>query len=65
MSHRGNPGAHHHGETEQRRIREAALGKTIEGLFAATEPPSTERNLDAHDNAKPVVPHDGDTAPER
>jgi hypothetical protein len=58
-------GRHHHSEAEERRIREAALDKTIEESFPASDPASTDPNPDAHDAVEPVVPHDGDTDSER
>jgi hypothetical protein len=57
-----NAGAHHHSEAEERRIREAALDKTIEASFPASDPPSTNPNPDAHDAVEQVVPDDADTA---
>jgi hypothetical protein len=40
---------HHHSEAEERRIREAALDKTIQASFPASDPPSTDPNPDQHD----------------
>jgi hypothetical protein len=40
---------HHHSPAEERRIREAALDKTIEASFPASDPPSTDPNPDQHD----------------
>jgi len=40
---------HDHTPAEERRIREAALDKTIEGSFPASDPLSTDPNPDQHD----------------
>lgn len=64
MKQRSNAGAHHHGEAEERRNREAALDRTIEASFPASDPPSTDPNPDAHDAVEQVVADDGDTASE-
>lgn len=37
---------HHHTPEEERRIREAALDKTIEDTFPASDPPSSLPNPD-------------------
>jgi hypothetical protein len=58
-------GAHHHSEAEERRIREAALDRTIEESFPASDPPSTDPNPDAHDALEDVAPTDDDTAADR
>jgi len=65
MTHRPNAGARDHGEAEERRHREAALDRTIEDSFPASDPPSTDPNPDAHDVVEQVVPDDGDTRSER
>jgi len=49
---------HQHNEEEERRIREAALDRTIEGSFPASDPPSTDPNPDAHDAVENPVPAD-------
>lgn len=41
-----NPDRHDHTEEEERRIREAALDKTLEDTFPASDPPSTDPNPD-------------------
>jgi hypothetical protein len=64
MKPRADAGAHHPSEAEERRIREAALDKTIEASFPASDPPSTDPNPDAHDAIEQVVSDDGDTASE-
>jgi hypothetical protein len=48
--------AHDHTPEEERRIREAALDRTIEGSFPASDPPSTDPNPDDHDAVRPVKP---------
>jgi hypothetical protein len=60
MTQRSNDGAADHGE-EERRHREAALDRTIEESFPASDPPSSDPNPDAHDAVEQVVPDDGDT----
>ena len=40
--------AHQHTPEEERRIREAALDKTIESSFPASDPPSSIPNPDDH-----------------
>lgn len=64
MEQRSNVRIHHHSEAEERRIREAALDKTIEASFPASDPPSTDPNPDAHDAVEQVVPDDAQTASE-
>ena len=39
---------HQHTRDEERRIREAALDRTIEGSFPASDPPSSNPNPDDH-----------------
>lgn len=58
MRRRLDAGAHHHSEAEERRIRDAALDKTIEASFPASDPPSTDPNPDADDAVEPVVARD-------
>jgi hypothetical protein len=65
MIHRSNAGAGDHADAEERRHREAALDRTIEESFPASDPPSTDPNPDAHDAVEQVVPGDGDTRSER
>lgn len=65
MKQRVPVGAHQDSEAEERRHREAALDKTIEASFPASDPPSSDPNPDAHDAVEQVVPDDGDTASER
>lgn len=65
MKPRSNAGVHHHDEAEERRHREAALDRTIEESFPASDPPSTDPNPDAHDAVERVVPGDEDTRSER
>jgi hypothetical protein len=65
MKPRTDVDAHRHGEAEERRNREAALDRTIEASFPASDPPSTNPNPDTHDDgAEHVVADDGDTASE-
>jgi preprotein translocase subunit SecA len=45
--------SHHHTPEEERKIREAALDRTIEGSFPASDPPSTDPNPDDHDALEP------------
>ena len=56
---------HQHTEDEERRIREAALDKTIEASFPASDPPSTDPNPDAHEALETAVPSDDDPVSER
>jgi hypothetical protein len=65
MKHRSDAGAHRHSEAEERRNREAALDRTIEASFPASDPPSTDPNPDAHEPVDQVVPHDGDATDKR
>lgn len=37
---------HHHTPEEERRIREAALDRTIDASFPASDPPSSDPNPD-------------------
>ncbi len=43
------PDDHDHTPDEERRIREAALDKTLADTFPASDPPSTNPNPDNHD----------------
>jgi hypothetical protein len=54
---------HQHTPDEERRIREAALDKTIADSFPASDPPSTNPNPDDHSAIKLQRPSEGD--PER
>jgi len=65
MKPRSKAGEHRYCEAEERRHREAALDRTIEESFPASDPPSTDPNPDAHDVVEQVVPDDGDTRSER
>ena len=65
MTQRADAGAHRESEAEERRHREAALDKTIEASFPASDPPSTDPNPDAHDVDENVVRNDRGTASER
>jgi hypothetical protein len=56
---------HHHTEAEERDIREAALDKTIEASFPASDPPSTNPNPGTHDPLEDSMPADGDADYER
>lgn len=58
-------GAQHDSGAEERRIREAALDKTIEASFPASDPPSTNPNPYADEAVAQVTSDDGDTASER
>jgi hypothetical protein len=42
-------------DAEERRIREAALDRTIEASFPASDPPSTNPNPDGSDAIEPTV----------
>ena len=50
--------ARHQSEAEERRRREAALDKTIEASFPASDPPSTNPNPDMHEPSENPVPTD-------
>jgi hypothetical protein len=56
-----NP-SHDHTPEEERRIRDAALDKTIEGSFPASDPPSTVPDPDWDEALEdpPDRPVDGD-----
>ena len=60
-----NVDAHRHGEAQERRNREAALDKTIEASFPASDPPSTNPNPDADDAIEQIVPDDAETRSRR
>lgn len=47
---------HDHTPEEERKIREAALDKTIEDSFPASDPPSSRPNPDNHDALKRRTP---------
>lgn len=49
----GKSTKHDHTPEEERRIREAALDKTIADSFPASDPPSTVPNPDDHSALKP------------
>ena len=53
---------HHHTPEEERRIREAALDKTIADSFPASDPPSSNPNPDDHSAVQ--QPHPSDADPE-
>jgi hypothetical protein len=53
---------HHHTPEEERRIREAALDKTIADTFPASDPPSTIPNPDEDEALHRTT--DDDEAPE-
>jgi hypothetical protein len=61
MTSNETPG-HQHTPEEERKIREAALDRTIEDSFPASDPPSSNPNPDDHD-ALDEAPrsHRGDT----
>jgi hypothetical protein len=61
MKPRTDVDADRHAEAEERRNREAALDRTIEASFPASDPPSTNPNPDAHDGVEHVGVEDGDT----
>lgn len=50
----GKSTKHDHTPEEERRIREAALDKTIADSFPASDPPSTVPNPDDHSALKPL-----------
>lgn len=50
------PTAHQHTPEEERRIREAALDKTIEETFPASDPLSSDPNPDDHSALQPAPP---------
>jgi hypothetical protein len=47
---------HDHTPEEERAIREAALDRTIEGSFPASDPPSSNPNPDDHTALDPRRP---------
>ena len=51
---------HQHTPEEERRIREAALDKTIADSFPASDPPSSDPNPDDHSAIEPERPADAD-----
>jgi hypothetical protein len=52
---------HQHTPEEEREIREAALDRTIEGSFPASDPSSSNPNPDDHDALREASPlHGGD-----
>ncbi|PWT79536.1 MAG: hypothetical protein C5B57_13825 [Blastocatellia bacterium] len=61
----GHAFEHHHSEAEERRSREAALDRTIEASFPASDPPSSDPNPDAHDALENEIPADPDRSSER
>jgi hypothetical protein len=54
------PDNHQHTPEEERRIREAALDKTIADSFPASDPPSSNPNPDDHSALERQPPHDPD-----
>jgi hypothetical protein len=65
MDERPDTTRHQHTADEERRIREAALDKTIEASFPASDPPSTDPNPDAHEALEDAAPPDEDPASDR
>ena len=59
MKHVEHNGPHYHTEVEEREIREAALDRTIEASFPASDPPSTNPNPHDHDALEEGMPPDG------
>ena len=51
---------HQHTPEEEREIREAALDRTVEGSFPASDPPSSNPNPDDHDALQDMSPSPGD-----
>ena len=51
---------HQHTPEEERRIREAALDKTIADSFPASDPPSSNPNPDDHTAVQPQPPGNTD-----
>lgn len=51
-------GSNSHSHTTERERREAALDKTIEQSFPASDPPSTDPNPDSHDEITPETSKD-------
>ena len=51
---------HQHTPEEERRIREAALDKTIADSFPASDPPSSDPNPDDHSAVERQRPADAD-----
>ena len=49
---------HEHTPEEERRIREAALDKTIADSFPASDPPSSNPNPDDHSAIERKLPDD-------
>lgn len=54
-------GRHEHTPEEERRIREAALDKTIADSFPASDPPSSNPNPDDHSAIERDGPSDADS----
>jgi hypothetical protein len=50
---------HQHSPEEERKIREAALDRTIEESFPASDPPSSDPNPDNHDALEDEERRDG------
>jgi hypothetical protein len=51
---------HQHTPEEERRIREAALDKTIADSFPASDPPSSNPNPDDHSAIQGQLPSEAD-----
>ena len=51
---------HQHTAEKERRIREAALDKTIADSFQASDPPSSDPNPDGHTAIEHEPPADAD-----
>jgi hypothetical protein len=49
---------HQHTPEEERRIREAALDKTLADSFPASDPPSSNPNPDDHSSTAGELPSD-------
>lgn len=64
MKQRADEGTGRYREADERRRREAALDKTIEGSFPASDPPSTDPNPDTHDDIE-LIPQDEHTSSEQ
>jgi hypothetical protein len=60
VKHVEHNGRRHRTDMEERDIREAALDRTIEASFPASDPPSTIPNPGAHDALDERMPSDGD-----
>jgi hypothetical protein len=59
-----DPSVHEHTPEEERLVREAALDRTIESSFPASDPPSTNPNPFDQDALPDAATRDGGDAPD-